>query len=133
MRIFVWCGLVPLQLLITYILVFHRRHNPFTVERLAHFEFFAEVYVFSALFIYIRIVDARHYKICTSLGNIYSGIIFVFIGILTMICAMFGVVFTILLIFNFFRFLCRKYCCCFGGLALVPKRLAKIPYDSDKF
>ena len=91
------------------------------------------MYVFTALFIYIRIVEARNFHTCTSLGNIYSGVIFVLVGILTLICAMFGLVFTIFGIFNGFAYMCKRYCCCCGGQALVPKRLVKIPYSIAKF
>ena len=62
-------------------MITRRKYDPFTVEKMANFEFIAEIFVFSALFIYIRIMEAHTYKTCTSLGSIYSGVIFVLVGI----------------------------------------------------
>ena len=91
-----------------------------------------EIYAFSALFVYIRILDAKNYKVCTDLGNVFSAYTFAMIGIMTLLCATFGVVLTFMLLFRCCKRLSDKYCCCCGH-ALLMRRLRKVNYSSQEF
>ena len=126
--VFILCGIVPLVAFMAFILATVRRFSPFTVESLLNFEYGAEAYTFSALFVYIRVLDAHHYTVCTDLGNTYSAIVFVLIGIMTLIYAAFGIIMTIILVFKLCRYLSRKCCFCCGH-ALLMRSLTKVQYS----
>ena len=126
--VFILCGIAPLVAYMAFILATVRRFSPLTVELLLNLEFGAEVYTLSAFFVYIRLLDAHHYTVCTDLGNMYSAVIFVLIGILTLIYAAFGIVLTIILVFKLCRYLSRKCCFCCGH-ALLMRSLTKVQYS----
>ena len=74
-----------------------------------------------------------NFQTCTGMGNTYSAVIFVVIGILTMFCWMFAVTMVVTSFTIRAYRLYRRYVCCCGGQALLYKNMAKVRYSKQMF
>jgi len=127
------CCLIPPTLMLMYIVGCHRRHSHQVLEDMSTFVLVVECIIFSAIFIYFKVLNAENDDVCENTGTLIGSLVMVPLYVAGASCSMFGACVLTAYIYLCAQDCLRKVCCCFGGTALLDRSLPKVSYSSKDF
>ena len=107
--------MVPAVLFTLYIVKCYRRYSPDQIEKFAAVSLGLECLIFSALFIYIELLQSKEENTCAGTGTSFGSVVMVPINICSATCALFSALILGALLIHLLQLCLRRICCCIGG------------------
>ena len=125
------CLIVP-TLLIAYIVLCNKWHSVDRVQELASLAILIECIMFSGIFIYFKILSTEN-DYCENTGTLVGSLAMVPLYVCGASCTMFGACVLSAYFYIYMQNLMRRFCCCFGGTALLGPNMPRVSYSKRDF
>lgn len=126
------CLILP-TLMVFYIIACYRRHALERVEDMSSITFIVECVIFTAIYIYYKILDNENDGNCENTGTLLGSLVMIPLYVAGASCSLFGACMLSAYIYLSTQGCLRRICCCFGGTALIDRSLPRISYSQKDF
>lgn len=88
--------------------------------------------MFSGIFIYFKILSTEN-EYCENTGTLVGSLAMVPLYVCGASCTMFGACVLSAYFYIYMQSIMRRFCCCFGGTALLAPSLPRVSYSKRDF